>query len=161
VEQGGILEIHDNIPSNMREQLYVEERQRLLKQNKSTSSLTSGTMLPQININVLPLQSSQPAGSSWAALSFPVLSDRTASLPLRPWPVFIATYCYSFVNLPHSLCGSSVEIGSLTICLPVSTPSFVVLNRSHLALQIHPTDVLCLDGDTCADVSRLPLKSTK
>lgn len=51
----------------MREQLYAEERQRLLIQNKSTRSLTSGSTLLQININVLPSQSSQPAGfSSWA-----------------------------------------------------------------------------------------------
>jgi hypothetical protein len=30
VEQGGILEIHDNIPDRVREQLYAEERQRFL-----------------------------------------------------------------------------------------------------------------------------------
>jgi hypothetical protein len=66
-------------------------------------------------------------------------------------------FVYSF----HSLCGWSAEMRSLTICLPVSTPSFVDLNRSHLALQIHPTEVLRLDEDTRADVSRLPLKFIK
>jgi hypothetical protein len=66
-----------------------------------------------------------------------------------------------FVYLSHSLCGWSAEMRSLTICLPVSKPLFVVLNRSHLALQIHPTEVLSLDEDTCADVSRLPLKFIK
>lgn len=46
---------------------------------------------------------------------------------------------------------------SLSFCLPVSAPSSVVPNRSHLALQIHPKEVLSLDEDTCSDVSRLPL----
>lgn len=66
VEQGGILETHDDVPDNVREQLYAEERQRLLKQNKSSNNLASGSVLPQININVLPSQSSQPLiSSSW------------------------------------------------------------------------------------------------
>jgi hypothetical protein len=66
VEQGGIIETHDDIPDNVREQLYAEERQRLSKQNKSTNSPT-GSMPPQININVLPAQSSQPSiSSSWS-----------------------------------------------------------------------------------------------
>lgn len=50
----------------MRKQLYAEERQQLLKQNKSPNNLTTGSTLPLININVLPTQSSQPLiSSSW------------------------------------------------------------------------------------------------
>lgn len=64
VEQGGILEFHGDIPDNVREQLYGEERQRLLKQNKSTNSVAPGSILLQINIIVLLSQLSQPAGSS-------------------------------------------------------------------------------------------------
>jgi hypothetical protein len=37
VKQGGIIETHDNIPSNVREQPYAEERQQLSKQDKSTN----------------------------------------------------------------------------------------------------------------------------
>lgn len=70
VEQGGIIESHDDIPDNVREQLYAEERQRLSKQNKSTNGST-GSMPPQININVLPAQSSQPSISSWGAEANP------------------------------------------------------------------------------------------
>ncbi|GFF98316.1 conserved hypothetical protein [Aspergillus udagawae] len=71
VEQGGIIETHDDIPDNVREQLYAEERQRLSKQNKSTNGLT-GSMPPQININVLPAQSSQPSiSSTWGAEANP------------------------------------------------------------------------------------------
>jgi hypothetical protein len=67
VEQGGILDTHDDVPDNVREQLYAEEHQRLLKANKSPNNLTTGsTTLPPININVLPTQSSQPLiSSSW------------------------------------------------------------------------------------------------
>jgi hypothetical protein len=66
VEQGGILDTHDDVPDNVREQLYAEERQRLSKQNKSPNNLTTGSTLPPININVLPTQSSQPLiSSSW------------------------------------------------------------------------------------------------
>lgn len=64
LQQGGVLEIHDDVPDNVREQLYAEERQRLLKQNKYSNNLASGSMLPQININVLPSQSPQPLISS-------------------------------------------------------------------------------------------------
>lgn len=51
----------------IQEQLYTEEQQRLLKHNKFTSSLTSGSTPLQININIPSSQSPQPAGSSfWA-----------------------------------------------------------------------------------------------
>lgn len=83
VEQGGILEIHDDIPDNVREQLYAEERQRLFKQNKSASSLAPGSTLPQININVLPSQPSQPvASSSWAPEGAPnLVQDNLKEVP--------------------------------------------------------------------------------
>ncbi|KAF7174073.1 hypothetical protein CNMCM6106_008192 [Aspergillus hiratsukae] len=71
VQQGGIIETHDDIPDNVREQLYAEERQRLSKQNKSTNG-SAGSMPPQININVLPAQSSQPSiSSSWGTEAKP------------------------------------------------------------------------------------------
>lgn len=59
VEGGGILETHDDIPDDVREQLYAEEAQRLEKQQKIPRHSTSGSMCPPININVLPAQPSQ------------------------------------------------------------------------------------------------------
>ncbi|EHA21825.1 hypothetical protein ASPNIDRAFT_56474 [Aspergillus niger ATCC 1015] len=64
VEQGGILETHDDVPDNVREQLYAEDRQRLSKQNQTSNNLMSGSALPQININVHPSQLAQPSISS-------------------------------------------------------------------------------------------------
>ncbi|EEQ27160.1 hypothetical protein McanMca71_005271 [Microsporum canis] len=53
VEQGGIIETHDDIPDMVRDQLYAEEQQRLEKQQKPSSHHTAYP----ININVLPSQS--------------------------------------------------------------------------------------------------------
>lgn len=65
-EQGGIIETHDDIPNNMRDQLYAEEHQRLSRQNKSSNNMPSGSTPPQINIHVLSTQSSQPlVSASW------------------------------------------------------------------------------------------------
>lgn len=58
-EQGGIIDSHDDVPDHVRKQLYDEEDQRLLRQNKPPNTAT-GSMLPQINIHVLPTQSPQP-----------------------------------------------------------------------------------------------------
>lgn len=71
VEQGGIIKTHDDIPDNVREQLYAEEHQRVSRQNKSTNG-SAGSVPPQININVLPAQSSQPSiSSSWGTEANP------------------------------------------------------------------------------------------
>ncbi|BAE62811.1 unnamed protein product [Aspergillus oryzae RIB40] len=58
VEGGGILDTHDDIPDDVREQLYAEEALRLEKQ-KNPKHSASGSICPPININVLPAQSSQ------------------------------------------------------------------------------------------------------
>lgn len=56
VEQGGVLETHDDMPDSLREQLYAEEDQRHEKQNKLPDNSAT---CPPININVLPAGSSQ------------------------------------------------------------------------------------------------------
>ncbi|PSN61087.1 hypothetical protein BS50DRAFT_505256 [Corynespora cassiicola Philippines] len=62
VEQGGILLTHNDVPEDIRQQLYAEEQQRLERHRSRSSS-----SLPPINItNVLPVPSSQfsvPAAS--------------------------------------------------------------------------------------------------
>ncbi|KAF4209650.1 hypothetical protein CNMCM5878_005036 [Aspergillus fumigatiaffinis] len=85
VKQGGIIETHDDIPDNVREQLYAEERERLSKQNKSANG-SAGSMPPQININVLPTQSSQPVISSSWGTEATSISDRADYLDI-PGPL--------------------------------------------------------------------------
>ncbi|EED22758.1 conserved hypothetical protein [Talaromyces stipitatus ATCC 10500] len=53
IEQGGIIETHDDIPDSVRDQLYAEEQQRAEKQQRSSGLSTSAAVLPPININVL------------------------------------------------------------------------------------------------------------
>ncbi|GAA93055.1 hypothetical protein AKAW_11167 [Aspergillus luchuensis IFO 4308] len=61
VENGGELETHEDVPDDIRQQLYGEEEQRLEKQKKGGQNAQGGTMWPPININVLPSQSSHPS----------------------------------------------------------------------------------------------------
>jgi hypothetical protein len=57
VEHGGTLETHDDVPDDIREQLYAKEQQDVERQRKRTTSTMTG-LLP-INItNVLPPQTS-------------------------------------------------------------------------------------------------------
>lgn len=63
VEQGGILETHDDVPDTIRDQLFAEERQRMDKRQKSPNPPT-GSMYPPININVAPTQSPQPSNNT-------------------------------------------------------------------------------------------------
>lgn len=61
VEQGGVLETHDDVPDSVREQLYAEGNQRLDKKKKAADNSTTGSMCPPININNFP--------SSWIILA--------------------------------------------------------------------------------------------
>lgn len=61
VEQGGTLETHGDVPNTIRDQLYAEERQQIEKRQKVPNPPPTGSMLPPININVGPTQSSQPS----------------------------------------------------------------------------------------------------
>jgi hypothetical protein len=59
VEQSGELQIHEDVPEDIREQLYAEEQYRLERQQRATRM--SATIYPSINItNVFPAQSLQP-----------------------------------------------------------------------------------------------------
>lgn len=77
VEQGGVIETHDDIPDNLREQLYAEENQRLEKRKKSLDNSTTGLMCPPININILPAPPSQPS------MPAPAGTEVTPSRPSR------------------------------------------------------------------------------
>jgi hypothetical protein len=58
VEQGGQLRSHDDVPEDIRQQLYAEEQQRFERHQKATN--VSSSNLPPINItNVLPGPSHQ------------------------------------------------------------------------------------------------------
>lgn len=59
VQQGGVIETHDDIPDSLREQLYAEENQRLERRKKSLDNPPSGSACPPIHLHVLPAQPSQ------------------------------------------------------------------------------------------------------
>jgi hypothetical protein len=57
VEQGGTLETHDDVPNDIREQLYAKEQQDVERQRKRRASSLAD--FPHINItNILPSQTS-------------------------------------------------------------------------------------------------------
>lgn len=57
-EKGGVLETHRDVPETIREDIYLEEQQRLERhKRKGGNSTETGAPYPPININVLPLQS--------------------------------------------------------------------------------------------------------
>jgi hypothetical protein len=63
VQQGHTLKSHDDVPEDVREQLYAEEQQRNDRQYAKNGISTPG--LPPINItNVLPSPSTQSTGTS-------------------------------------------------------------------------------------------------
>lgn len=54
-EKGGVLEAYKDVPDEIREELYIEEQQRLEKdKRKGGNLLGGGTPYPPFNINVLP-----------------------------------------------------------------------------------------------------------
>lgn len=54
-----MLEGHEDVPNTVREELYMEEQQRLEKKNRKGGNIVeNGAPYPPININVLPSQSS-------------------------------------------------------------------------------------------------------
>jgi hypothetical protein len=57
----GVIETHDDIPKNIRDQLRAEEEQQIGRRQKAPDLRTE---FPPININVLPTQSSQALVSS-------------------------------------------------------------------------------------------------
>lgn len=88
VQEGGILETLDDVPEDVRQQLYAEEEQRLERKEKGLNNSTTGINPPVINnIHVLP-------GARCALLTFspscqtpsgPMNSDRATSRPgIRP-----------------------------------------------------------------------------
>ncbi|KAJ9481151.1 hypothetical protein VN97_g12352 [Penicillium thymicola] len=53
VQQGGVIEIHDDIPDSLREQLYTEENQRLERRKKSSESSTCGSTCHPVHFHLL------------------------------------------------------------------------------------------------------------
>jgi hypothetical protein len=82
VQNGHTLETHDDVPENLREELYAEEQQSLQKHQKASG--TSALGLPPINItNVLPAPSGQQSHvASSAATPAPDMPSKS-TLPNR------------------------------------------------------------------------------
>lgn len=83
VQGGGILETHDDVPEDVRQQLYAEEEQRLEKHEKGLNNSTTGINPPIINnIHVLPAQSSQTSPISTMANTNAVPSRTSQADPI-------------------------------------------------------------------------------
>ncbi|OJD24349.1 hypothetical protein ACJ73_04284 [Blastomyces percursus] len=68
-EKCGILDGHKDVPERVRKELYMEEQQRLEKNNRKGGHIIgNGVSYPPININVLPSQSSASGLDISAAL---------------------------------------------------------------------------------------------
>jgi hypothetical protein len=78
VEQGGRIRAHDEVPEDIRQQLYEEEQQRLEGQQKASSASATGPAPIHIT-NVLPGPShaptKQPVASATCSLDLPGLLD--------------------------------------------------------------------------------------
>ena len=70
VQQGGVVETYDDIPDNLREQLYAEENQRLERRKKSSDSSTCGSTCHPIHFH-LPSQVPTPTPTAAAECTSP------------------------------------------------------------------------------------------
>jgi hypothetical protein len=95
VQQGHALKSHDDVPVDIRDQLYAEEQQRRERQSTTTSMPTPG--LPPINItNVLPSQSHQSPMTSIADSTTTAQNQPAETLRLDiPGPRDAAVIAYS------------------------------------------------------------------
>jgi hypothetical protein len=93
-KEGGNIETHDDIPDNIREQLYAEEQQRLERRQKAPEHPTTGSTFP-ININVLPTQSSQSMISPPAGADIASLRTSPSNLIEIPGPLEVAVEEYT------------------------------------------------------------------
>jgi hypothetical protein len=95
VEEGHVLHTHNDVPKDIREQLYAEEDQR--RDRQAAGGSMSRTNLPPITItNVLPQHSGQ-SPSTTSTLSVPSFNDRArkgVSLDI-PGPRDLAVAAYS------------------------------------------------------------------
>ncbi|KAJ5246692.1 hypothetical protein N7468_001675 [Penicillium chermesinum] len=94
VEGGGVLECQDDVPETIREELYMEEQQRLEHlQSKSNKSLAFRSC-PSINISFMGAQPSLPAVNSTAASVLSSEQNQQGILPTidRPRDVAVREY---------------------------------------------------------------------
>ncbi|GCB27611.1 hypothetical protein AAWM_10496 [Aspergillus awamori] len=95
-QEGGVIECHDDVPDNIREQLYAEEQQRLEQRQKVPGHPASGSPFP-ININVLPTPPPRSmAISPPAAAEPPALNSSPPSSSINvPGPLEVAVENYA------------------------------------------------------------------
>lgn len=93
MEEGGLLDTHDDVPDTFRQQLYEEEDQRLEKK-KSSNNSSSHSTCPPININ----NSILPAGSSQIPLSTLPVREAVLAKPDSVEPITIHGFLDVAVN---------------------------------------------------------------
>lgn len=79
VRKGLALETHDDVPDEIREQLYAEKQQFLERQRKNSNHPASQSVCPPININFLPTPS--PQAPQVSTMSSP--ADSPPALPYQ------------------------------------------------------------------------------
>lgn len=93
VEEGALLDTHDDVPDTFRQQLYEEEDQRLEKKKSSNNSSNHSTCPPiNINNNILP------AGSSQIPLSTLPVHEAVLAKPDSVEPITIHGFLDVAVN---------------------------------------------------------------
>ncbi|QSS67024.1 hypothetical protein I7I51_03237 [Histoplasma capsulatum] len=91
VKDGGTLEGHDDVPGDIRRDLYLENRNRADRRYKKANSLPeTGVPYPPISINVLPAQTSN-ASVATSSLKHPASSERLV-VP-GPRDIAVRDYC--------------------------------------------------------------------
>ncbi|KAI2758251.1 hypothetical protein DTO006G1_6767 [Penicillium roqueforti] len=82
VEKGGVLDGHKDVPETVREELFMEEQQRLEKSHRKGGHIIgNGVPYPPININVLPSQSSVSGSDISAAQAVDLKSSSPLEIP--------------------------------------------------------------------------------
>lgn len=83
-EKGGVLETHKDVPDEIREEIYMEEQQRVEKgRRRGGNALEGGTPYPPININVLSSQSHLPGLDTTASKADVDSAGPTDAGPLK------------------------------------------------------------------------------
>lgn len=94
VEQGGRLASHDDIPDDLRRQLYAEEQQRSEQQQRKAASTTNYPPIHITNVMPTPSPDAPVIASTASTLSSQLVYDVPCSLDIAgPRDVAVKNYC--------------------------------------------------------------------
>ncbi|KAJ5086731.1 hypothetical protein NUU61_008038 [Penicillium alfredii] len=128
VQQGGIIETHDDVPESLREQLYAEESQQLERRKKSSDNSTTMSICPPIH-HVLPAQPSH------VSTPMTTSAEPTDSAPRQPGSIDVPGLLDIAVE-KYTLWHQS-RVSSETFRNNIQKACDVALNNCHNLKQIH------------------------